>query len=121
MTLPQVIIVLSRCQAAPTQTFGIRLEERTRQDWYATWAFKLPESIATREGYDRTEVAGSFKLDEDEYPGCPNCGQRGIVLCSNCDKIGCWNVAERTHRCPWCGSEGPVQGQITRLRAGGDI
>jgi hypothetical protein len=120
-TIPHVIIVLSRCTASPGQTFGIRLEEKTSRHWFVNWAFALPETVAAREGYDRTEVSGSFEIVEHEYPGCPSCGQHGIALCGSCDKLGCWNVTERSSQCPWCGARGTIEGEITRLRAGDDI
>ena len=121
MKIPHVIIVLGRCAVSTDRTFGLRLEERRRHDWFVTWAFSLPPAVAGREGYDRAEVSGSFALDEQEYPECPGCGQRGLSLCGSCDKVSCWNPAQSTVRCPWCGLEGTVEGQISSLRAGGDI
>jgi len=121
MTLPSVVILLARCARQQDRTFGIRLEERTADSWYATWAFALPESMAAREGYDRTETRGSFQLDEAEYPGCAHCRNPGFVLCARCDRLGCWSPTEPIYRCPWCSASGPVGGEITRLRAGGDL
>lgn len=120
MSIPRVVIVMSRCSTDPDSTFGIRVEERETSTWYATWAFSLPPAMAAREGYNKAEARGAFLVDEGEYPGCPNCRRSGFVLCGKCDRLGCWSAAEQSHRCPWCGNSGRVGAGITRLSTGGD-
>lgn len=117
--MPNVVVLVSRCSAGK-RLFGIRMEERGTRRWIVTWAFPVKESTATREGYDRTEIRGSFDFDE-HYPGCPGCSARGLVLCDQCGKLGCWDTRTTHFRCPWCGSQGRVEGQVTKLKAGMDI
>jgi hypothetical protein len=69
-------VVLSKC----TKTkgiFGIRLEERDG-DWIRTWAFKVDEGKAKREGFEANTVSGSMNADA-AYPGCPHCGAQGFI------------------------------------------
>ena len=49
--------------------------EKRENDWVRTWAFKIKEETAQKEGFDKTNFSGSFYTDE-EYPGCPYCGAK---------------------------------------------
>ena len=73
MITPKVVIIMARCSHSK-QSFGIRLEEKLTSQWMADWAFPIKEVAAKREGYDKSEIAGSFSVD-DAYPGCPHCKQ----------------------------------------------
>lgn len=117
--MPNVVVLVSRCSAGK-QLYGLRMEERGSGQWFVDWSFPVKETTAAREGYDRTEINGSFDFDE-HFPGCPSCSAGGLVLCNQCSKLGCWDKQKNLVRCPWCGSRGVVQGQVTKLRAGMDF
>jgi len=93
-------VILSKC-SIHNRTFGIRIEKRNN-DWGRTWAFKIDEEKAKREGFDQTKITGSLDASPD-YPGCPYCGERyGFVLC-NCGKMSCWTPGKEAGTCHWCG------------------
>jgi hypothetical protein len=116
--MPNVIVALARCSRGSGQSFGIRIEEMSPKKWAATWAFPLQAGAAQREGYDRTDIRGSFGL-ADGYPGCPSCEQRGFVQCGACEELGCWESSEM-YTCPWCQRTSGIAGEIGGIRAGGD-
>ena len=116
--IPNVVILLARCSRFGTTSFGIRIEERDRGQWYGTWAFIVEPGVAAREGYGARTIDGAFNLDES-YPGCPQCEQRSLVVC-RCGKVTCWNPTSRQSTCSWCGWEGAVEGSATRLMVGSD-
>ena len=117
MTERNIVVVLARCSDSKT-LFGVRFERKDASGWAGTWAFPLRESTATREGYDRTSISGSFSLDPS-YPGCPSCRARAFFRCG-CGKVGCWDGERRKVTCPWCGMTGELQGIVTSLDAGVD-
>lgn len=47
-------------------------------DWYRTWAFKLNDKLAKREGYELQSISGSLIATED-FPGCPYCGAHSFI------------------------------------------
>jgi hypothetical protein len=94
------------------------MEELSKRNWVGTWAFKLNEAAAGREGYDRTRLEGEFSFG-DVYPGCPHCKGASAYQCS-CEKLSCWSGASNEVRCPWCNTSATVTGSATSLRAGGD-
>ena len=96
----QATVVMAKCRRAK-QPFGIRMERRRNGTWYCTWAFKLGERAAAREGYGDTMVSGRVDLDP-EYPGCPYCGAGGWFCCGSCGKLTC-NAGETEVTCAWCG------------------
>lgn len=123
MTNRNVVIVMARC-CQSKQSFGIRLEEKIPSQWVADWAFRIKESTAKKEGYDKSEIAGSFSVDE-AYLGCPYCKRTSFCLCggklfSQCNKVSCADGEGENHICPWCGSNGKIGGHIERLNAGND-
>lgn len=117
MPLSNVVIVLARCRRTG-HSFGIRVEEKFPGQWKADWAFPIKENVARKEGYGRSEIRGSFSLD-DAYPGCPHCTAKPFARCG-CGKVACWDGESQTITCPWCGSRGTISGQIDRLTGGGD-
>src|ERR1700730_16453980 len=52
-------IVAARC-GQTSEGFGIRFERSGEDHWSATWAFSLKETVARREGYDRSEIRGTI-------------------------------------------------------------
>jgi transcription elongation factor Elf1 len=89
----------------------MRIEEQNN-DWIRTWAFKLDEAKAEREGFNMENTRGSMKPAAD-YPGCPYCGSDSIARCS-CGKLFCWHgEANRdghaSATCPWCGQTGDFE------------
>jgi len=93
-------IILSKC-SVHNNTFGIRVEKRGN-DWFRTWAFKINDENARREGYDKTSITGSFTATPD-YPGCPYCGEKRNFIRCNCGKMSCWKEGQKTGACHWCG------------------
>ena len=55
-------VILAKC--AQDKLYGIRIEKRDN-DWVRTWAFKLKEETAEKEGFDKINFTGSFYTDED--------------------------------------------------------
>ncbi|MDR2495173.1 MAG: hypothetical protein LBD24_08125 [Spirochaetaceae bacterium] len=109
------------CKCAKQHTFGIRVEKRGG-DWYRTWAFKIDEKRAKREGFDRLNIQGSMNIDE-AYPGCPYCGSKGFFQCE-CGKINCFKENEADNQwdvtCNWCGRRLTVQvASSFNMKAGG--
>ena len=117
--LPNVVIVMSRC-CRSRESFGIRLEMVAHDMWSADWAFPVKETLAKKEGYDRSEIHGVF-IVHDEYPGCPYCKNRGIILCG-CEKVTCYDGRNSIAVCAWCGNRGQVGGGgSSSIKAGGDL
>ena len=111
-------VVLAKCRKSH-RMYGIRIERRTDNVWYCTWAFPITETGASNEGYSSTMISGRVETDP-EYPGCPYCGGRGWVSCGNCGKLTCWGNDENYFTCTWCGSSGEVTAAETfDLQGGG--
>lgn len=96
----------------------MRVEECGR-DWIRTWAFKIREDMARREGFDKVFINGSFARTE-EYPGCPYCGGNGFIVCGVCKKISCYN-GEDIGVCRWCGNQAAVEKRDRLDVKGGDF
>jgi len=103
------------CKCDNKHTFGIRVEKRG-DDWVRTWAFKIDEDRAKSEGYDSVKLTGTFE-PVDKYPGCPYCGEKGLVFC-NCGGINCSSGLSQEKidgetvgviTCNWCGETGAVE------------
>ncbi len=94
-------VILAKC--AGDKLYGIRIEKR-ENDWVRTWAFKLNEEMAEKEGFDKTQFTGNFYTDE-EYPGCPYCGAKKCFVCGSCGKVSCYDGSDRVV-CGWCGAKG---------------
>lgn len=52
--------------------YGVRVEERKKGKWWATWAFAIKPEVAKREGYTEQPFPSDLQFD-GEYPGCPYC------------------------------------------------
>ena len=76
-------VILAKC--AQDKLYGIRIEKRDN-DWVRTWAFKLKEETAEKEG-------------------CPYCGAKKCFVCGNCGKVSCYDGSDKVV-CNWCGSNG---------------
>ena len=99
----EATVIIAKCKKSQ-KTYGIRIERR-RSEWYKTWAFKINEKSARREGFDKTAINGKFIACE-EYNGCPYCHSREFIKCG-CGKISCWN-GEKIIKCIWCGANGEI-------------
>jgi len=113
----QVVIVMARCSLNGRE-FGIRFEETTTGHWTGDWAFGLKGETAKKEGYDRTEVRGDFRL-APTYPGCPHCGAASVFRCE-CGKVACWDGSSNLVECVWCGKTGTLGGMVDCLNARAD-
>ena len=85
--------------------FGITVDEDHPRLYRFVWSFKIDKDKAKREGYDTKKVTGSVVLD-DNYPGCPYCGDKEFVVCQ-CGGIICWH-GQPMLTCPHCGYTGLV-------------
>lgn len=113
-----VAVVLARCSLDPSKPFGIRMQEKSPGAWVATWAFGTNDTLAAREGYERTALVGTFEFDE-RYPGCPACERPSLAVCE-CGGVSCLDPARRTITCPWCGERVALSGSAARIDARGD-
>lgn len=105
---------MAKCRHSK-RALGIRVEKRDK-GWCLTWAFRIDEKAAVREGFEKTKISGSFYLD-DEFPGCPYCGNMDFIHC-HCGKITCYDEGEA--ECAWCETKSnPVSGSTIELDAGG--
>jgi hypothetical protein len=119
--LPNVVILIARCSRSK-QSFGIRLEKKVEKAddlWIADWAFAIKEKAIEREGYDQSEVDGTFGFDP-AYPGCPYCHAPSVFQCV-CGKVACWDGESRIATCPWCGSTVELREPIESLTVGRDL
>lgn len=111
-------IVAARC-AATSRLFGIRFVSSSPESWLGEWAFDLLDDEGEREGYDRTELGGTFGFGR-EYPGCPYCNSMSLIKCG-CGRVTCWDGKTPTAKCAWCGSRASVGGTVENLSAGADV
>jgi Zn finger protein HypA/HybF involved in hydrogenase expression len=117
--MPHVVIALARCRRLK-DIFGIRFEEKHSGTWNMTWAFKIKEEKAKKEGYDHDVIKGSFFLD-NTYPGCPHCGAKNIFICESCGKVVCLSGEISKVTCSWCGNIGILQtAEQLKIRIGKD-
>ena len=110
-------VVMCKCRNSH-KTFGIRIEKRTNNTWYCTWAFNLSEQSGSNEGYGSTMISGRVDLNQ-EYPGCPDCGGTGWVSCGHCKKLTCYNGSDTRFTCAWCGNSGELESSDTFDLSGG--
>jgi hypothetical protein len=112
----QAKVVLAKCSKSKG-VFGMRIEER-QHDWVRTWAFKIDEGKAKREGFDTERTSGTMQ-PAPEYPGCPYCGEVAMAQCS-CGEVFCWSGEGSTATCPWCEKTGEYHTVETlHLQGGG--
>lgn len=111
-------IILAKC-IQNKQLYGMRIEKRSN-DWVRTWAFKIKEETAQKEGFDKTNFTGSFYTGE-EYPGCPYCGTKKCFVCGDCGKVTCYDGSDKVV-CGWCGAGGKaVSGEGSMDVSGGEF
>ncbi len=91
------------------EPFGITVDPISERKYKFIWAFKINKKTAKHEGYDQKTVTGSIVLD-DEYPGCPYCGEKNFYLCA-CGKIVCYH-GKKVVNCPECG----FHGELTKVK-----
>lgn len=107
-------VLIARCRKSK-KTFGIRVERRNA-GWCLTWAFKINEGMASREGFAQTKISGDFYID-DAFPGCPYCGSTGFIQCS-CAKLTCYDSSGMAE-CAWCGNKSkPVASEHFEVTSG---
>ena len=95
-------VVLMKCSATK-HLFGVRIQ-KTDGDWVRTWAFKINEARAAKEGYDKTKISGTLNETEG-FPGCPYCGKRGFFICGYCKQVACMEYNDQSATCPGCGRQ----------------
>lgn len=112
-----VVICAARC-AKSKNLFGLRVERISGNDWAITWAFRVKEEIAKKEGFTSQSIEGNFDFPP-EYPGCPYCEAPGLVVCG-CNCISCMSDSTKRHTCPDCGLSDVPSENARELRAGLD-
>ena len=106
-----VVVITAHCSKSGNR-MGIRLEEKSRKHWIADWAFKVKDIIASKEGYDLTQVNGQFEFSH-EFPGCPYCQSGSFVLCE-CNRLLCYDSKSSHFKCPKCGTTGTVSSDAVK-------
>jgi len=99
-------VIIAKCDQI-RKVFGVRIQRMEDGDWYRTWAFKINENVARREGYDNARIIGSLCKTEG-FPGCPYCGSLGFYQCGTCQRIACWNAVNIRVICPWCNAASDI-------------
>ena len=113
----EATVIIAKCKQSKLP-FGIRTEKESDGAWYFTWAFKISEKAASREGYGSTLISGRVAFN-NEYPGCPYCGSSTAFCCDNCGNLTC-HGNKKTVTCAWCGSKGEtVEAEHFDLYGGG--
>ena len=107
-------VILAKC--ASDKLYGIRIEKRDN-DWVRTWAFKIKEEMAEKEGFDKINFTGNFYTDE-EYPGCPYCGAKKCFVCGSCGKVSCYDGSDKVV-CNWCGASGTAASDDGKMDVSG--
>ena len=95
-------VILIRCKLTKL-LYGARIQQKKGNEWEMTWSFPIDNNRAKNEGFDKATINADCYA-ADEYPGCPNCGAMGYVLCGKCGKLTCWN-GENASKCAWCNDE----------------
>lgn len=104
----EATVLVAKCQKSDG-IFGIRVEKLyTNGDWLFTWAFELSEERASKERYTDKIVSGKIYFDPS-YPGCPHCGAKNFMQCSNYKKITCCSDDLEYMDCSHCGNGGPIK------------
>ena len=103
---PEARIAMCKCKEVKGHTFGVRFQ-RDGATWRYTWAFKMNENSAKREGYNDTQIMGNIFPDE-EYPGCPYCSAKYFVICGACQHLNCNTSIGNLFTCEWCGNTGTL-------------
>jgi len=115
----EAVIILAKCGKIH-KTYGLRVEKIGNDKWLVTWAFPINDSLAKREGYDKTTIKGSI-IFTPEYPGCPYCGGAGWTVCS-CGHLSCTILNHGFFTCEWCGSHGQIGAYTGEgIKAGMDL
>ncbi len=114
----KAVVVPTRCNKGK-KMFGVRAE-LIGDVWQFTWAFPMSEKTSERERFSENKVSGRVGFREG-YPGCPHCGNSGLVVCGDCGKVSCIEERQAAFICPWCGSEGEIQftDSIDGIKGGG--
>ena len=71
MSINNAAVGIARCTAM-SKIYGVRVEERNKGKWWATWAFPIKSEVAKREGYEEQPFPSDLQF-EKKYPGCPYC------------------------------------------------
>lgn len=85
--------------------YGITVDKIAKRQYCTVWAFPLNRERAKHEGFGETSVNGSITNDA-EYPGCPYCEAKDMIICS-CGAVIC-NNGQHHVTCPNCGNSGEV-------------
>lgn len=120
MLKKEATVALCKCKETH-KVFGVRFEKVSENTWKYTWAFKIKESSAKREGYDNTVIEGDILPDKD-YPGCPYCGSKYFVVCGKCNSLNCNIFDGEMFECEWCGYKGELSEYTgSGIKSGEDI
>lgn len=101
----EAFVILAQCEET-RKPFGITVDPSQGKLKFV-WAFKIDQAKAHREGFDGKHVHGVITLD-DNFPGCPHCGEKRFYVCGNCGSVVCWHGQKRV-TCPACGCSGSLE------------
>lgn len=99
------MVIMASCQRTKLP-FGITVR-KIEKDFEFSWAFKINQNAARREGFDHNKVSGNI-FNGADFPGCPHCGAPTWFQCGKCRRIVCMNGEQTVVKCPECGNEGKV-------------
>ncbi len=99
------MVIMASCQQTKLP-FGITVRN-VHNNYEFYWAFKISQSSARKEGFDRNKVNGNI-FNSAEFPGCPHCGAISWFQCGKCRKFVCMRPEQKIVKCPECGNEGEV-------------
>ena len=98
------------------------MERTAPAEWTLKESFAIQDSLvkgikvssAGTDGYNQVAATGKFVFDSS-YLGCPHCGATAFSQCGGCNRVSCWDGESRTGKCPWCGKNTKVEGQIESI------
>lgn len=96
-------IALCKCNTSH-KIRGVRFE-KVSDGWMYNWTFWIKKGMESGEQYDKTIMKGNL-ICAPEYPGCPACGSKTFLICSECGKLSCDSECPT---CQWCGNTGELR------------
>ena len=75
-------VILAKC--AQDKLYGIRIEKRDN-DWVRTWAFKLKEETAEKEGFDKSTLPEAFTQTKNTQAAL-TVAQRSVLSAETAEK-----------------------------------
>ena len=116
MPITDAVVLMAACSKSHLR-FGTRVSRVDNDGWEITWAFRVSELRASREGYSEQRIRGRFSMSKD-YPGCPYCNVMSLFQC-RCGALACHDGSDSAV-CPGCGERVRISGQLNEIGARDD-